>query len=265
MTVKALPAKVKAADGGSDAGQFEAVVATYDPDSVGDQIVPGAFTKTLADWSERSKAGEPMPVVWSHNHDDPFAHIGHVTDAAETADGLTVKGQLDLENPTARQVHRLIKGGRIRNWSFAYDDLSPQKGKAADGEPNQLTELKVYEVGPTLIGANQATRTLSAKSAAAELLAEVKAGRALSAKTETKLREAVDGLKAATKALEDVLAQVTDPGQDTTNTGAAQSSGAAKAEEPHGAKAQEPSRIDPELDVLAAELSLIALSEGEAL
>lgn len=149
---------------GADAGEFEALVAVFNNiDSYGDVIVKGAFADTLSEWQG---SGYPIPVVWSHDKDDPFSHIGHVTEAKETDTGLLVKAQLDLENPKAAQVHRLLKGGRVKEFSFAFSydpaDVNPTK---RDGvEVRELKRLKLYEVGPTLVGANPATELMSVKS-----------------------------------------------------------------------------------------------------
>lgn len=169
MSTKARPAKVKAGeDQGLALGEFEAIVAVFgNTDSMGDRVVPGAFEKSLAAWGER---GKPIPVIFTHSHGDAFAYIGDVLQAEEREnEGLWIKGRLDVdpeaENPTARQVYRLLKGGRIDNWSFAYDveDEAP----AEDGA-NELRQLQLYEVGPTLIGANQETRTLAVKTGTKE-------------------------------------------------------------------------------------------------
>jgi len=75
MKVKTCSATIKAAGTheGTEEGVFEAYVATYDVDSVGDRIIPGAFAKTLDEWKA---SGDPIPVVWSHKSDDPEYHIG---------------------------------------------------------------------------------------------------------------------------------------------------------------------------------------------
>src|SRR5690606_29066225 len=199
MQVKMCPATIKAAGTheGTEEGVFEAIVATYDVDSVGDRIIPGAFAKTLAEWKA---SGDPIPVVWSHKSDDPDYHIGEVLEAEERPEGLWVKARIDLDDPAAKsaKVYRLLKGRRIRQFSFAYDVLAARpveksadgarqelhelKGrrirpfsfaydalgarpveKSADGARQELHELKVYEVGPCMIGANQATQLLGVK------------------------------------------------------------------------------------------------------
>lgn len=104
--------------------------------------------------------------MWSHDKDDPFSHIGTVTEAKETDTGLVVKAQLDLENPKAAQVHRLLKGGRVKEFSFAFSyDLQDVNPAKRDGvEVRELKRLKLYEVGPTLVGANPATELVGVKS-----------------------------------------------------------------------------------------------------
>lgn len=241
--LKTLPARVKAANT-TDDGIVEALVATYDVDSIGDRIVPGAFGKTLQDWAD---SGNAIPFIWSHQHDDLDAYLGEVLEAKETDEGLWVKAQMDMEDPKAAKAFRLIKGGRVRQYSFAYD--VPDGGAGPDetgaGE-TALTELKLYEVGPTLIGMNQATRTLVAKRNGSE----EKAGRVLSAKNESDLRDAVNLISGVLKQLESASsdtsqAKTSEPGPATTK-------------EPNEATVQEPNPATS-VTTLAAEIDLIEL------
>lgn len=209
MRIKTVRARVKATgdDTGAEAdglqpGQFTALVSVFgNEDSVGDVVVPGAFTQTLADWKAK---GDPIPVIWSHDWGDPFSHIGVALDAQETAEGLLVTGQVeDLDtNPTAQQVYRLLKGRRVTQFSFAYDVLEGawvETEPTADnpyGEYYELRKLKLYEVGPCLVGANQETELVAAK---AERLARgVKEGRVLA-------QQHLDRLKDAHTALGEVI------------------------------------------------------------
>lgn len=226
MLTKNMPVRVKAAAG--DAGEFEAVVAVFgNIDSYGDVIVKGAFAATLKDWSD---SGDPIPVVWSHDSSDPFSHIGHVVEASETDAGLQVKAQLDMDNPKAVQVFKLLKARRVTQFSFAYsvEDSGPTKVGGKDA--TELRALKVYEVGPTLVGANQETELLSAKS----LDLEGKAGRVLSAKNAAVVTKAIDALDAAKLALSALLDAATND-EGKTSTGQQ-----VKDEEPSGVKSEEP-------------------------
>ncbi len=166
MKTKSVPALIKATGDDSLAeGQFTAVVSVFNTvDSVGDVVMPGAFKADLESWATK---GSPLPVVWSHDWSDPFSHIGHVLEAKETETGLQVKGQLDLENPKAKQVYNLLKGGRVRNWSFAYDVHDAQQAQRDGKSVQELHRLSVHEVGPTLVGAHKDTDTLAVKQAPA--------------------------------------------------------------------------------------------------
>lgn len=201
MFTKSIRTTVKALDPtaeGEGDGTFEAIVAVFNNiDSYGDRILPGAFTETLAEWE--ASDGLSIPVYYSHRMDDPQFNIGHVIEAKETEKGLWVKAQLDFENPTAKQVWRLLKGGRLAQFSFAYDVEAYQVVKGADDAESvwELQKLKLYEVGPTPIGANQETELLGVKHAAHvadRLAAGLKAGRVLSAKNEGDIRAAHEAL-----------------------------------------------------------------------
>lgn len=166
MQTKTCSVTVKAAgpEDGLEEGVVEAIVATYDVDSVGDQIIPGAFADTLAEWKA---SGDPLPFLWSHQSNDPNAHIGVVEEAEERPGvGLWVKARIDMDEPGPRRIYKLLKGRRVRQYSFAYDetDARPPGEKALSGARKELHKLKVYEVGPTPIGCNQNTATLDVKS-----------------------------------------------------------------------------------------------------
>lgn len=165
VDVKDFRARVKATGGDADEledGQFDALVSVFgNEDSAGDVVAPGAFAKSLASWEQR---GDPIPVIWAHEWSDPYAHIGHVLAAEETDEGLQVRGQLDLDNPKAQQVYRLLKGRRVTQFSFAFDVVDAASAKRDDRSVTELRELAVHEVGPCLMGANQETELLAAKA-----------------------------------------------------------------------------------------------------
>lgn len=247
MLTKSCGVKVKAVgtDDSLEEGVFEAIVSVFgNVDSYGDRVVKGAFANTLAEWEA---SGDPIPVYWSHRMDDPDFNIGHVLEAKETDEGLWVKAQIDLESPKAAQVFRLLKGRRVTQFSFAYDIESYRVVKGADDADSvwELEQLKLYEVGPTPIGANQETELLTVKAAghhASHLAAEVKAGRVLSAKNEGELRTAYESIGKVLAALDqdDEKASGNEP---------------AKVDEPAAAKTDEPMRAPSALMRLQLELA----------
>lgn len=170
MKHKIFKSFIKAVD--EAAGTIERIVSVFDNvDYVKDRVKPGAFKGTLERWIEK---GDPIPVIFSHQWDNLDAHVGVVVDAKEVEagdsllpdeikdnGGLYVKEKYDLDQPFALRLFNLQKDRRITESSFAYDVLKEQRQK--DGV-NDLLELDLIEVGPTLKGANPATQLLGAKA-----------------------------------------------------------------------------------------------------
>ena len=144
-------------------GEFIALAAVFDViDSYGDRIIKGAFAETLAAWKS---AGDPIPVIWQHLWGDPNAHIGYVVEAIETDEGLQYKGKLDIEdNPFALQVYKLMKGRRVTQQSFGFDVIDGRSVTEEGRDVFEITRVHLYEVGPCLVGVNQATNLLDIKS-----------------------------------------------------------------------------------------------------
>lgn len=156
-------------------GVFEAIVSVFNnKDAVGDIVRPGAFVKSLAAWES---SGDPIPVYWSHRIDDPTYNIGGVLEAKELVGGsaeipewanphvkanggLYVKAQLD-DYGMGAHVRNLLKARRVKQFSFAYDEMTPPVKSAAG---NELNELWVHEIGPTPYGVNPLTELVGAKS-----------------------------------------------------------------------------------------------------
>ncbi len=182
-------------DDGLAEGQFTAYASVFgNIDSYGDVVMPGAFAKELARWE---KSGNLIPLLFGHNMSDPDYNIGSVIKAEEDAVGLKVTAQLDLENPKAKQVYRLIKGRRIDQMSFAYDVIDGAPGQKDGQDVYELRDLKLYEVSVVTVGANQETEILAVKQAADladRMSAGLKAGRVLSAKNENELRGAHEAI-----------------------------------------------------------------------
>ena len=260
LRTKSVPLRIKAAGEheGTEDGVVEAIVAAYNLDSVGDKILPGAFEGTLAEW--RGK-GDPIPFIWSHEWGDPDSHIGVVEEAKETEEGLWVKARLDLEEPKAAKVYRLLKGRRVTQFSFGYEvEEGAYVEKSADSDAEggyyELRKLKLFECGPCLVGANQQTSLEAVKTApgvSEERIREI-AENALTKATEVSLTaDEVDAVRA-------LLAKTTtEEPQDEKATPETP----AVDEEPAGAKSDVPADegtaalAAAQLQLMEAELSII--------
>jgi HK97 family phage prohead protease len=147
----------------SEPGTFEAVVAVFgNVDDGGDVIMPGAFKRSLGEWKSR---GRSVPVLWSH--DKETVPIGVIADAAETDEGLKVKGRLFIDdNPQARAVHGAMKGGALEEFSFGYGARDFEKKIYNGRKIRVLKDLHLGEISPVFAGMNPETRLLSVKSRA---------------------------------------------------------------------------------------------------
>lgn len=258
-------------DDGLGDGEFTAYASVFgNKDSYGDVVVKGAFTNTLTAWKD---SGQNIPLLFGHNMADPDFNIGHVVAAEEDDHGLKVTAQLDLENPKAAQVYRMMKGRRINQMSYAYDVVDGSASKSDDGEDGdafELRDLKLYEVSVVTIGANQETEILGVKSLAEAIAVGVargaKAGRTLSAKNETSLRDARDAIDSVLKSLGDSgdgdaaksgsndQEKASDTDQAKSGATEEDSTGDVSAASDEGAKSEKSSvaRLAAQIDIYAA-------------
>lgn len=179
MKIKSFDVQYK--DVGS--GQIEGYASTWirKPDSYGDVVKQGAFTKTLA---ERWKGGKGIPFLWAHKMDDLGAFIG-TADANEDETGLHFVATFD-ETEEAQRVRGLYKDGRLKKFSFAYDVKEAGLVTLEDGvKANELRELDLYEISAVTVPANDDAGVV-----------DVKSGRRNSKADEDKIKEAISLLQA---------------------------------------------------------------------
>lgn len=154
-------------------GIVEAYVSVFgNVDHGGDRVLLGAFDGSLKRWDASE---DVIPVIFTHKWDDIDAHVGEVLEAKEVPPGdpslpeqirefggLYVKKQYDLTEEGGRKVFKRLRKRAIKEFSFAYDTIKEKR--ATDGA-NDLIELDLIEVGPTLKGMNPLTVLAGAKSA----------------------------------------------------------------------------------------------------
>ncbi len=151
-------AELKADD---EKGTFTALASVFgNVDLGGDRVLKGAFKKTLERWRKKAK---PIPVILSHQWDSLTAYVGKADPRAvfEDENGLMVQGSLFLDKEAGRDVHRLMKEGLLTGWSFGYK--VPKGGSKVKDGVNEISEVELFEVGPTLIGMNPEAQLQSVK------------------------------------------------------------------------------------------------------
>ncbi len=165
MRTKAAAIDYEASEALED-GEIVAYASTFTrKDTYGDVMQKGSFTKSLEEWRAGKAA---LPLLWNHDLKDPHNNIGTV-DLERTAEddhGLKVHAKFDLDTRTGAQVHRLVKGRRVTQLSFAYDELAahPVKGHPAYGDYNSVDEVRLKEISIVPRPANVDAEVLAVKA-----------------------------------------------------------------------------------------------------
>ena len=191
-----------------DGGTVRGYASTFDriPDCYGDVVAKGAFTETLKKWEDLNVQGKYIPLLFGHNTEDPKYNIGRIVKAGEDERGLWVEAEFDNENELAQYARKLVKEGRLYQFSFAFDVKRCGMVELEDGvKANELQELQLFEVSLVQIPANQLATVEDVKAA--------KAGKRNSAKDESDIRKAISLIEEAGKILS-ALAGDGDNGQE---------------------------------------------------
>lgn len=209
--------EMKADETGKIAGFF----STYDriPDSYGDIIEPGAFTKTF---EKREESGHPFPLCFNH---DFSAIIGAVVSIEDQEKGPHIEAEF-LDTQLAQDVRKMLLSGAIYQFSFAYEVLKrrdPTDAEKKEGILNVLQELEVFEISVVTVPANQNAVATEIKG----IEPETKQGKRNSRKDADVINQIIDLAKSLLDESEDIK-----PTEDEENSEEAQTEVNAAAEEP---------------------------------
>jgi len=116
-------------------GIFKGRAAVFGNIDSGDDIIePGAFTKTLKDWSR-------VKLLALHN--DQWLPIGRPVELREEKKDLYIEGKIS-DTSMGKDVKILIRDGVLNELSIGYDVA--EDGFYYEGEVRHLTELILWEV-----------------------------------------------------------------------------------------------------------------------
>jgi len=145
----------------SDAGEITALVSVFgNTDFANEKVMPGAFTKSL-------QKKLPKGVV-SHDWSKPCAKT---LEAYETAEGLVIRGQFNLDTQIGREAFSNVKfyGVAEQEFSIGYqvikDSIEEKTGV------RELHEILLHEWSPVLVGMNDQTQLLNLKAGVPTTLA----------------------------------------------------------------------------------------------
>jgi len=154
--VKALDFEIKTIEGKD--GYFEGYGAVFgNVDGGGDTILPGAFTKSLSDWSAKGKLPK---LLWQHDTRQP---IGVWTKMSEDSKGLTVSGKLTLDVQKAKEAYALMKDGAIDGLSIGYRTKDYEMD--VENDIRKLKQLSLLEVSVVTMPMNDQATISSVKAA----------------------------------------------------------------------------------------------------
>ena len=129
---------------------------------------------------------------------DATAHINRLFPTEESLSEVEPK-MLELQDQMKvldEEVLQTVRQARAQ-WTPVWVVVDGSTEKVDGQDVYQIRDMKLYEVSVVTVGANQETEILSVKqlpTVADRLLADVKAGRVLSAKNESELRGAHEAL-----------------------------------------------------------------------
>lgn len=208
-----------------DNGAITAYASTFtrEPDWAGDVVAEYAFDKWLDYYG---KNGTTMPMLYNHDQQlDSF--IGKVAEIGTDDHGLLFTAEFDATD-TAQRARELAKDGRLCKLSFAYEVRDQATITLPDGrKANELRELWVSEVSLVLNPCNPDTSVV-----------DVKSGRRNSKADADELRAIRESARTIITAIDGLLADEDTPDEADDTSGGPNPD--AKAEEPEGANAEEP-------------------------
>lgn len=133
-----------------DDGTIEGLAVGYgNVDHGGDQVMPGAITKSL-------EGRKSLPMLLYHDQKRP-AGAWHSWE--ETSEGLLVKGRFAMGAMTGKEAYSLAKDGALGGLSMGYKTIRHRMERKA----RQLLEVALHEISLVTIPMNDRTRIIDVK------------------------------------------------------------------------------------------------------
>jgi len=125
-------------------------------DEVNDIVAPGAFAKSLKQWSAIDR---PVPILWQHRSGEP---IGVYTKIVEDDKGLRIEGRLLVDDVLkARETYALMKIGAVSGLSIGYFVVKSEFNEKTN--VRTLVELDLVEISLVTFPANEDARVDAVK------------------------------------------------------------------------------------------------------
>ncbi len=148
----------------SDLGNFgyiEGYLSTFEKDRGGDEILPGAFKKTI----KRHKASNNRPIrmLFQHNRDEIIGGFP-IDKVKEDKKGLWVVGQINLAVQKGAEAYALAKQGVLSDMSIGYSVAEGAYDYDKTSQTTFLKEIEVWEGSVVGEPMNEGAQILGVKS-----------------------------------------------------------------------------------------------------
>ena len=147
-----------------ETGTVEAVFSVFNEiDSDNDVVLPKSIRSGYGD--------KGVAMVWGHD----WKNIIGKGKIIQDDDKAVFKGSFNMNTNAGKEAYETVKAmGDLQQWSFGFEVLDSEVGMfSKDGgeekEVRYLKDLKVWEVSPVMVGANQNTHTVAVKNAEQEM------------------------------------------------------------------------------------------------
>ena len=154
-----------------DNGTVSAVFSVFNEiDSDNDVVLPNSIKSGYGD--------KGVAMVWGHD----WKNIIGKGQIIQDNDKAVFKGQFNLNTTAGKEAYETVKAmGDLQQWSFGFEVKDSEMGifKKENGEEKEvryLKDLKVWEVSPVMVGANQNTYTVAVKEQKEKDLKDVNSG-----------------------------------------------------------------------------------------
>jgi HK97 family phage prohead protease len=133
----------------ADDGTIEGVAVRFDVED----SYRTTFDRRAFAWD-----GKSLPLLWSH---DPSEVVGSVRSVSVEADGLKVRGKLNLDVQRAREVRAMLIAGDVSGLSIGFRRLKDE-GRA--GGIHHITKAQLVEVSFVAVPSVPGSRVTSVRA-----------------------------------------------------------------------------------------------------
>ena len=117
-------------------GAFKGIASVYGVEDLGGDVIDkGAFTKTVQE-------NPTVPILWQHDQKEVIG-FGEVS---EWQGKLMLKGQLDLDDPTAKKALGKMKSKLVKGLSIGFQTIKHSWEEVSGKSIRHISELKLWEV-----------------------------------------------------------------------------------------------------------------------